>query len=391
MSGDRDFLPFHRPNIGDEEVNAVSRCLKSGWLTTGPETAEFEKEFAQYLGCEYALAVNSGTAALHLALEACGIGAGDRVITTPYTFTASAEVIRYLGADPLFVDIDESTLNIDPESVRLAIESTREVKAVLPVHIAGLPCAMDELQEITRPRGLSVIEDAAHALPANHGGRHVGTMSTATAFSFYATKTLTTGEGGMLVTDDAKIADRAKVMRLHGIDRDVFNRYTTEKPSWHYEIVAPGFKYNMPDLAAAIGRVQLRKLEQMRLAREQIVHRYNDAFSGLPVRLPAAPPIGDQHSWHLYILRLECGALTIDRDQFIALMTEAGIGTSVHFIPLHIQPYWRTRYGLVPDDFPRATAAFQCAVSLPVYPDMSNDDIQRVIDTVTDILTRHQK
>ncbi|MGH7690049.1 MAG: DegT/DnrJ/EryC1/StrS family aminotransferase, partial [Gemmatimonadaceae bacterium] len=358
----RPFLPFAAPALGDEEVAAVAEVIRSGWLTTGPKARAFERAFAAFLGGdggEEALAVNSATAGLHLGLEALGIGPGDAVVTTPFTFTATAEVIRYLGADPVFVDIDEHTLNIDPGEIARAL-AARRVRAVIPMHYGGLACDMDAIMTLARGAGASVMSDAAHALPATHRGRMVGTLDDdVTVFSFYANKTITTGEGGMVVTRRPELAERMRVMRLHGINRDAFDRYAGSKPSWYYEVVAPGFKYNMPDLAAAIGLVQLGKVEAFRVKRERIAMRYHAGLDHLPLRRPAAPPSGDVHAWHLYVIRLDLDRLTIDRGRFIELLSEAGIGTSVHFIPLHFHPYWRDRYGLRPEGYPRATQAYQ--------------------------------
>ena len=382
-----EFLPFALPSIGPEEIREVVDTLESGWLTTGPKARRFEEDFAAAVGAGHALAVNSATAGLHLALEALGVGPGDQVVTTPYTFTATAEVVRYLGADPLFVDVDPDTLNLDPEAVRRVVETASpRPKAMIPVHFAGRACAMDALLAIAREHGMKVVEDAAHAFPASHGGRAIGTIGDATVFSFYVTKTIATGEGGMVTTEDPAVAERIRTMRLHGISRDVFDRYRSEKPNWYYEVVAPGYKYNMPDMAAAVGIQQLAKAEAFRARREAIARRYTEAFAALPVRLPVGPAAGETHAWHLYVLRLTLEELDIGRDRFIERMAEAGIGTSVHFIPLHIQPYWRERYGLAPQDFPRAWDAYQRAVSLPIYPAMSDADVERVVAAVTDIL-----
>ena len=386
------FLPFAAPTLGDEEVAAVAEVIRSGWLTTGPKAREFERAFAAFIGSgggEEALAVNSATAGLHLGLEALGIGPGDAVVTTPFTFTATAEVIRYLGADPVFVDIDEHTLNIDPGEIARAL-GARRVRAVIPMHYGGLACDMDAITTLARGAGASVMSDAAHALPATHGGRMVGALDDdVTVFSFYANKTLTTGEGGMVVTRRPELAERMRVMRLHGINRDSFERYGGAKPSWYYEVIAPGFKYNMPDLAAAIGLVQLGKVETFRARRESIAMRYHAGLDHLPLRRPAAPPPGDRHAWHLYVIRLDLDRLSIDRRRFIELLGEAGVGTSVHFIPLHFHPYWRDRYGLRPEDYPRATQAYQEVVSLPIYPGMTDADVDRVVDTVRRVLLDH--
>lgn len=384
------FLPFHQPDIGDEEIREVVNTLCSGWLTTGPKTRRFEQEFADYLGGGVtALAVNSATSGLHLALEALGVGPGDEVITTTYTFTATAEVIRYLGADPVFVDILEDSYNIDPAAVEAAI--TPRTKAIVPVHIGGLACDMDILLQIAKQHKLYVVEDAAHALPAKMGGRLIGTLnSDATVFSFYATKTLATGEGGMLVTRNPKIAKRARMMRLHGIDRDVFDRYTSKKPDWFYSVTAPGFKYNMTDLAASLGIHQLAKADKFRERRAYLAARYDKAFQKLNVILPSRASEDDAHAWHLYAVRLKEG-VGILRNDFIAAMSTAGIGTSVHFIPLHMHPYWRDRYKLNEKSFPIATRVFSSVVSLPLYTKMTDADQDRVMAAVQMILGRAGK
>lgn len=380
-----DFLPFALPDIGDEEIAEVLDTLRSGWITTGPKARRFEEDFVGFLGGGVeAIALNSATAGLHLALEAVGVGPGDEVITTPYTFTATAEVVRYLGADPVFVDIDPATMNMAPAGIEAAVSS--RTKAILPVHFAGLPCDMKSIFEIARRHRLKVIEDAAHALPSSYCGRPVGTLeSDATVFSFYATKTITTGEGGMVVTKDIGVAERCRIMRLHGISRNAFDRYTSPEASWYYEVVAPGYKYNMTDLAASLGIPQLRKAHVFRARRAEMAAHYNEAFEGLPLILPPDSPAGDEHAWHLYVIRLLSSA-GVSRDQFIERMVEKGIGCSVHFIPLHLHPYWRDRYKLKPDDFPRALDAYQRAISLPLYTRMGEVDQERVVAAVRFLL-----
>lgn len=380
-----NFLPFALPDIGEEEIAEVVDSIRSGWLTTGPKTRRFEEDFSAFVGSGFeAIAVNSATAGLHLALEAVCIAPGDEVITTPYTFTATAEVIRYLGADPIFVDIDPETFNLDPAGIESAM--TARTKAIIPVHFAGLACDMNAIMGIARRHDLRVVEDAAHALPTTCNGKLVGTLeSDATVYSFYATKTITTGEGGMVVTRDAELAKRCRTMRLHGISRDPFDRYISTKPAWQYEVVAPGFKYNMTDLAASLGIHQLKKAWQFQRKRTDMAARYNEAFKALPVKLPPGAPDNDVHAWHLYVLRLADDA-KISRDRFIELMAEKGIGCSVHFIPLHLHPYWRDRYGLKPEDFPHALRTYERAVSLPLYTKMTENDAERVIAAVTGIL-----
>ncbi|WP_442774305.1 DegT/DnrJ/EryC1/StrS family aminotransferase [Sphaerotilus montanus] len=381
------FLPFALPEIGDEEIAEVIDTLKSGWVTTGPKARRFEQDFAAFLdepGIE-AIAVNSATAGLHLALEALGIGPGDEVITTTHTFTATAEVVRYLGADVRLVDIDPATLNIDPAAIEAAI--TPRTKAIIPVHFAGLAVDMDAVLAIARRHGLKVVEDAAHALPTTHGGRLVGTLgSDITVFSFYANKTITTGEGGMAVTRDPALAARMKVMRLHGINRDAFDRFTAKVPSWYYEIVAPGFKYNLTDIAAAMGIHQLKRAQGFQQKRAQLAALYDELLADLPLVLPPRPAVGEVHSWHLYVLRLTDDA-PIGRDALIEALYAAGIGCSVHYIPLHLHPYWRERYDLQAADYPHSQRAYERMLSVPLYTRMTEDDVRRVAAALRQALT----
>ena len=372
------FLPFARPDIGEAEIAAVTEALRSGWVTTGPMAKKFETAFTDYLGGGlHSVAVNSATAGLHLALEALGIGPGDEVIAPTLTFTATVEVVRYLGADAVLVDVDPVTLNIDPQKIRAAI--TPRTKAIMPVHYGGLACDMDAILAIAKEHGLKVVEDAAHALPTTWHGALVGQLeSDVTVFSFYANKTITTGEGGMAVTRDEALAQRMRVMRLHGMNRDAFDRFTSKTPAWYYEVVAPGFKYNMTDVAAAMGVVQLARLPQFVQRREALARRYHAALAALPLVLPATAPAGDQHAWHLYVVRLAPEA-RIGRDEFIQGLADRGIGTSVHYVPLHRHPYWRDRYGLTPEQFPHADAAYQAMVSLPLFTAMTDADQDRVI------------
>jgi perosamine synthetase len=382
-----DFLPFHLPHIGAAEEEAVMRTLRSGWLTTGSETHEFEREFAEAVGARHAVAVNSCTAALHLALEAAGVSAGDEVIVPTMTFAASAEVVTYLQARPVLVDCEPDTLNMDPSAVERAV--TPRTKAIMPVHFGGHPCEMDAIGAVAQRHGLTVVEDAAHALPASYRGRPVGTIGDLTCFSFYATKTITTGEGGMVTTNDATLAEHMRVMSLHGISKDAWKRYTAEG-SWYYEIVRPGFKYNLTDLASSLGRVQLGRCDAFWRRREQIGRRYDAAFAALPeIRRPACRP-DVQHAWHLYVIQLEEGALDIGRNAFIEALRAERIGTSVHFIPLHMHPYYRAEYGYEPSDFPVARKAFEQAVSLPIYSRMTDADVDDVIAAVQRIVASHR-
>lgn len=385
----KNFLPFALPEIGEEEISEVVESLRSGWITTGPKAKRFEEDFAAAIGGNVrAVTCNSATAGLHLALEALGVGPGDQVLTTPYTFTATAEVVRYLGAEPVFADIEPHTFNLDPHAAAAVAASCDRLKALLPVHIAGQVCDMDALGALARERRVPVVEDAAHTFPATFAGRPVGTLSEVTVFSFYATKTITTGEGGMVVSRDERLLQRVMQMRLHGIDRDVFDRYRSSAPRWYYEVIAPGFKYNMPDIAAALGVAQLKKAQRFVERRAAIARRYNETLVGLPLRTPVVVRPADIHSWHLYIIQLELEALTIDRARFIELMAEEGIGCSVHFIPLHLQPYWRDRYRLKPESFPIAYDVYKRAVSLPIYTRMMDADVDRVSSAVRSIATR---
>lgn len=381
------FIPFALPDLGEAEIAEVVDSLRSGWLTTGPKTQQFERDFAAFIGEGVdAIAINSATSGLHLALEALGISPGDEVITTPYTFTATAEVIRYLGANPVFVDIEPTTFNIDPQKIEAAI--TPRTKAIIPVHFGGLACEMELILKIARRHHLKVVEDAAHAIPTTYQGKLVGTLdSDVTVYSFYATKPIATGEGGMLVTHNPDIAQRCRVMRLHGISRDAFDRYTSTKPAWYYEIVAPGFKYNMTDLAASLGIHQLKKAWTFQQKRAEIAKRYDQELANLPLLLPPKPKDGDIHSWHLYVIRLDDSA-KISRNTFIEQMAAQGIGCSVHYIPLHLHPYWRDTYRLKPEDFPQALSTYERAVSLPIYTKMTEVDQERVIQGVREILIR---
>ena len=377
------FLPFAVPDTDESELNEVIDTVRSGWLTTGPKTKRFESEFAAAVGAKHAVAVNSCTAAMHLALESIGLRRGDEVITTPYTFAATAEVIRYFDARPVFIDIDPGTLHIDPSRIERAI--TRRTRAILPVHIAGLPVDLGALHEVAKQHGLPVIEDAAHAFPAKYNGKMIGSLSTVTCFSFYATKTLATGEGGMICTEDEKLADRCRIMSLHGISRDAWARYT-EEGNWYYEISAPGFKYNMTDLAASLGLAQLGKAQRMWSRRREIARCYNNAFGEVPELEIPIDHNQCQHAWHLYILRLRLDHLTIDRSRFITELKKRNIGTSVHFIPLHIHPYYRDTYSYLPEDFHIAYQEYQRVISLPIYSKMTQSDVDDVIDAVTSVV-----
>jgi dTDP-4-amino-4,6-dideoxygalactose transaminase len=461
------FLPFALPDTDQTEIEAVAEAIRSGWVTTGPKTRQFEAGFAAAVGAQHGVAVNSCTAAMHLALEAIGLQAGHAVITTPYTFAATAEVIRYFNATPVFVDVDPDTLNIDPAQLdQLTINNeqltkdaangrrrvthnssagathnsqltTHNLKAIIPVHIAGLPAELDAINAIAARHRLAVIEDAAHAFPAAYKGRMIGSalaapptphsngavsgppapsplphtpysqtpaidnstfniqhstfpLPHAICFSFYATKTITTGEGGMLCTDDEALAERCRVMALHGISKDAWKRYTAEG-SWYYEIIAPGFKYNMTDIAAAMGLAQLAKAERMAQRRRDIARQYNAAFGDMPELQLPADRADCRHAWHLYVLRLNLARLTIDRGEFIAELKQRNIGVSVHFIPLHLHPYYRDTYGYQPHDFPVAFGEYQRVISLPIYSKMRDEDVTDVIRAVRAVVKQYQK
>lgn len=376
-------VPFHRAAVGEEEIAALAEVIRSGWLTMGSKTIRFEEEFARYVNAPDAVAVSSCTAALHLALDAIGLRPGDEVLVPTTTFTATAEVVTYLGGRPVLVDIEPGTLNLDPADAERRI--TARTKAIIPVHLAGQPCNMGAIHALAQKHKLRVIEDAAHALPASFHGNPVGSLSEFTAFSFYATKTLTTGEGGMVATTNSDAAARMRMMRLHGIEKDGWKRYTAEG-SWYYEVHQAGFKYNFTDLQAAMGLVQLRKCDAMRQARERIAERYTAAFQKLDA-LETPTVLDDRTSaWHLYILRLHLKKLSINRDEFIQKLSEAGIGASVHFIPLHLQPYYRNTFGYCVGDFPVAEAEYERSLSLPIYPAMQEAEVENVMSVVGKIV-----
>jgi dTDP-4-amino-4,6-dideoxygalactose transaminase len=384
----KEFLPFHLPDIGEAEIQAVVETIQSGWLTTGPRTKQFEEDFARYVGCQHAVAVNSGTAALHLALEAVGIKEGDEVLLPTMTFAATAEVVLYLRAWPVLVDCRRETLNLDPDLLAKAISP--KTRAIIPVHFGGHPCDMEKILEVARTYNLTVIEDAAHALPARYGGKMIGTIGDITCFSFYATKTITTGEGGMATTANPEWAERMRIMSLHGISKDAWKRYTAEG-SWYYEILCPGYKYNLTDMAAAIGIQQLKKCDRFWKQRQYYAGLYHKGFRDVPEI--TVPPVGEglQHAWHLYVIQLDLERLRISRREFIELLKQQRVGTSVHFIPLHLHPYYRDNFGYRPEDFPNASAAFDRIVSLPIYPKMTEVDVQDVIETVRKIIRQYRR
>jgi len=383
QDGQQPKIPFHVPSIGEEEIADVVETLRSGWITTGPKVRQFEEAFAAYIGARHAIAVNSGTAALHLALEAVGVGPGDEVILPTYTFAATGEVVAYLGARPVLADCRSDTFNIDVATIEPLI--TPKTKAIIPVHIAGQPCDMDPIMDLAKARGLHVIEDAAHALPASYKGKVIGAIGDLTAFSFYATKPITTGEGGMVTTARDDYAARIKQMSLHGLSGDAWNRYS-DKGHWYYEILDFGFKYNLTDLAAALGLQQLRRSDDLYKRRREIARMYSEGLSGLEgCTVPQEVDWGT-HAWHLYILQLNLAALTGGRDGVIHSLSQDGIGTSVHFIPLHLHPAYRNRFGYCRGAFPVAEQIFERAISLPIYPGMTNADVGRVVESVRDTL-----
>lgn len=376
------FVPYHVPLIEEDEIQAVVETLRSGWITTGPKTKAFEDAFAQYIGARQAVAVNSCTAALHLSLEAIGLQREDEVIVPTLTFTSTAEVVAYFGAKPVLADVDPVYFNLSLQKVQQQI--TPRTRAIIPVHFAGHPCAMASILDFAAARGLTVIEDAAHAIPAKYRDEMIGTLSPLTAFSFYATKTLTTGEGGMVTTDDDALANRIRLMRLHGMSRDAWKRYSAEG-SWRYEVCEAGYKYNMTDPQAAMGLVQLAKCEAMWRRRVEIAEKYTRALEPLDAyRLPKVAP-DVQHAWHLYVILIEPRVLRIERDRVIEELRQRGIGTAVHFIPLHLHPYYQRAWGYRPGEFPVAEDYFERCISLPIYTGMKDEDIDRVIDGLHDI------
>jgi perosamine synthetase len=382
------FLPFAMPDIGEAEIESVVDTLRSGWITTGPKVRRFEEDFAEYIGCQHAVAVNSATAALHLALGAVGIQEGDEVLVPTMTFAATAEVVLYFKAKPVLVDCLQDTFNIDSNQIEKSI--TAKTKAIIPVHIAGQACDMDRILEIASHDDLRVIEDAAHALPSRFQDKMIGTVGDITCFSFYATKTITTGEGGMATTESLEWADRMRIMGLHGISKDAWKRYTAEG-SWYYEILYPGFKYNLTDIAAAIGLEQLKKCTHFWEIRQRYAALYTEGFQDIPgIITPYVRP-DIQHAWHLYIIQLDLEQLRIGRNEFIALLKQENIGTSVHFIPLHLHPYYRNTFKYRPEDFPTASAVFERSISLPIYTRMTEADVQRVIDTVGKVARQHRR
>jgi dTDP-4-amino-4,6-dideoxygalactose transaminase len=382
------FVPFHRASIGRQEIDAVVDVLQSGWLTTGLRTKQFESEFARFIGATYPVAVSSCTAALHLALAAIGITEGDEVIVPTMTFSSTSQVVLYFKAKPVLVDSKHDSFHLDPEKIEQAI--TPRTRAILPVHYAGIPCDMDQILDVARNYDLKVIEDAAHALPARYRGRLVGTFGDLACFSFYATKTVTTGEGGMVVTENQEYADRARMLSSHGISRDAWKRYTAEG-TWRYDILDIGYKYNMTDLAAALGLVQLAKCEEMRAQRAMVAERYTQALASHVAFAAPQIPGHIEHAWHLYVMKVNQSALRISRDRVIEELKRRGIGTSVHYIPLHLHPLYQNRLGYRNGQFPHAEKHFECAISLPIYPGMTLAETDRVIAALHDIAREYRR
>ena len=394
-----DTIPFARPFIGKEEEEAVIAVLRSGWITTGKETLEFEKEFAKFLANTgsgknqelFCMAVNSATSGLHLALEACGVKYGGLVLLPSLTFAATAEVVRYFGAEPVFVDVTKGGFHLDPAALKETLERLDRgnsaylrggpkgrATALMPVHYGGMVCDMNAINPIAEKYGLKIIEDAAHSFPL-----FAGITGDVGVFSFYATKTITTGEGGMVVTKDKKIADRIKIMRSHGIDRSIWDRYTKTSASWYYEVVEAGFKYNIPDILSALGRVQLRRAMDLLAMRKNLASLYDEAFKDSEHLI--LPPTNLSDARHLYPIRLRLEKLSIGRDEFAEKMQEQGIGISVHFIPLHTMPYYKKLYSLNDDDFPQTLDTYRRSISLPLWPGMTEAQVKRVITVVKNL------
>ena len=384
-------IPFSKVQCKGNELSYLKEVLESGWLTTAGKTKKFEDQFADTVGAEYACAVNSCTAALHLGIEALGVKKGDKVFVPDMTFTASAEIIRYVGAVPVFLDVEYGTSLITPEILERAIVEYPDVKYIVVVHFGGHPAEMENdngtgIVDICRENNIRILEDAAHAFPSKLNGKYIGSFGDVTCFSFYANKPITTGEGGMLVTDDDDIFSRVKTMRLHGISKDIWGRFTSDKPAWEYDVVAPGFKYNMPDVNAAIGLAQLEQAEMLREQRQQVVEIYYDRLKDIKsVDLPVTKISFEDHSWHLFTIVLNEKA-KISRNRFVEKMSEAGIGTSVHYKPLHRMTYYKEKYGLKPENYPVAEKIWQGTVSLPLFPGMSREEVEYVCDTVKRLL-----
>lgn len=383
-----EFLPYCRPYFDNDEIDSVCAVLKSGWWTKGSVTQKFEKLFAEYTGAKYAVAVNSCTAAMHIALLAKGIGAGDEIISTPMTFCSTINNIVHVGAKPVLVDIDGKTGLIDADKIEAAV--TEKTKAIIPVHYAGQSCDMDKINDIAKRHGLFVLEDAAHGLSTEYKNKRIGGLGNATAFSFYVTKNISTAEGGMLTTDDRELYEQASVLSLHGMSKNAWSRYGN-KGDWHYEVNTPGFKYNMTDIAAALGIAQMNKLDEMQKIRAEYAQMYNDAFD----KIDGITYLNDNGygkiSNHLYVIQVDNNKFDIDRDELIELLREYNIGTSVHFIPICMHPYYIKNLGIKKGDFPETEKMFEGIISLPLYPSMTGEDVNYVIEAIQEIAEKHAK
>lgn len=381
-------IPFHKAYVGKKEIENVVKVLQSGWHTMGPKTVEFEEKFRVYTGAKFAISVNSCTAALHLAFEAMGLKEGDEVIVPAITFTASAEILCYFKAKPVFVDVQRDTMNINPKKIEEKI--TRKTRAIIAVDLGGQPADYDEIRKIAKKNKLFVIEDAAHTLPSAYKGKSVGTLADVTCFSFYATKPLSTGEGGMITTNHAAWAKRMQIMRLHGMNRDAWKRHS-KNGSWFYEVVAAGFKYNTTDINAALGLAQLSRLEWMRSKRAEIAKAYDKSFAGVPEIITPVIKTDRRTSWHLYVLKLALEKLTIDRNAFIQELHARGIGTSVHFIPLYRHPFYRGKFDLSFKSWPDSEWLFERILSLPIFPGLTKAQVNYITSAVRDIVAKNRK
>ena len=379
----QQYLVFGSPLIGEEEIAEVVATLRSGWLGTGPKVKRFEEMFREYVGAKHAIAVNSGTAALHLSMVVSGVGPGDEVVTTPMTFCATANAVLHTGATPVFVDVDPQTMNIDPTRIAAAI--TPRTRAILPLHFAGRPCPMDEIRAIADEHGLLVIEDAAHCVEGRHHGRNVGTLSTLTCFSFYVTKNLMTAEGGMVTTEEDSLAAKIKMYGLHGLSADAWQRFS-DKGYNHYQVVFPGFKYNMTDIQASLGIHQLPRLEPQLQRREEIWRRYDEAFASFPITCPAPAEPNTRHARHLYTILVEQDRCGKTRDQVMRELHERRVGTGVHYTALHLHPYYRERFGYREGQFPNTERIGRSTLSLPLSAKLTDEDANDVIAAVHDVL-----
>lgn len=379
-------VPFFKPSFDRQEEEAVIRVLHSGWLTTGKETLAFEKEFAAAVESPHALAVNSASNGLMLAMEAFGVGKGTKILTSPYTFVSTATSAIHLGGEVIYADIAADSYSIDPEKIEDKLKADKSIKAIVPIHIAGNLCDMKAIMSLAKKYGVAVIEDAAHAFPSKTAAGYGGTLGDAGVFSFYATKTITTGEGGMICLRGTEAAERIKLMRSHGINRTIWDRYTDKHASWVYDVVAEGYKCNLPDVLSAIGRVQLQKAHGFYCKRKSIAERFTRAFTSYDFF--KVPPDGEGNAWHLYLLRIVPEKLSVGRDEFARVLQDRGLGISVHFIPHFKLSFLKERYNLSAQDFPNAAAHYSESISLPFWPDMSDDDVQYVIDTVINTAKR---